>query len=212
MRMDRFDTCLSFTLGWERDRRDPTPRLDAVGPDVTDHPADPGGLTNDGVTQALFDEFLASKGLGTRSVRTMTPFERNAIYRGRWDAVRGDYLGPGADLAVFDYAVNSGPRQAVKDLQRAVSELGGAAVVDGVFGPKTLAAVAGLQAPLSLGMAVCRRRRKLIEKIVAARPELAVFRAGWERRISAVEKAVREIALDSQAMSVAKGTREGWIK
>jgi len=184
--MNRFDTCLLFTLQWERDADDPPPRIGEVGPDTTNHPDDPGGLTNDGVTQGVYDEFRRSMKMGHRSVSLMRVEERNAIYRRRWDAVHAGECGEPLDLALFDYATNSGTFQATKDLQRVLG-----AVPDGVFGPKTLAALAGTRGAASnLAHALCARRRLLVEKAILRAPSLVVFRRGWLRRIEAVEKAL----------------------
>ena len=73
------------------------------------HPADPGGATNKGVTQAVYDDWRAARGLMKQSVRLIAPPEVSAIYRKQyWDAVSGDKLPSGLDYAVFDFAVNSG--------------------------------------------------------------------------------------------------------
>jgi len=99
-------------------------------------PRDPGGATNRGVTQRVYDAFRVRRSLETRSVREITDIEVEAIYRAQyWNAVRGDDLPAGLDYAVFDGAVNSGPAQAVKWLQRALG-----VKVDGNLGEATLAA------------------------------------------------------------------------
>ena len=74
----------------------------------------------------------------TRSRRSAST-ETGAIYRARyWDAVAGDELPEGLDLAVFDFAVNSGPVRAVAYLQAALG-----VAQDGIVGPVTLGAVDG---------------------------------------------------------------------
>ncbi|MDP3495272.1 MAG: glycosyl hydrolase 108 family protein [Hyphomonadaceae bacterium] len=88
---------------------------------ISDRPlsADPGGLTNKGVTQATYDKWRAKKDLPPQSVRKLTVAEYTDLYRTEfWDEIKGDTLPSGIDLAVFDYAVNSGPSRAAKDLQR----------------------------------------------------------------------------------------------
>jgi lysozyme family protein len=101
------------------------------------HPKDPGGATNKGVTQAVYDAWRVQHAQPKRSVRSITDEEVAAIYRRKyWDAVKGDDLPVGVDMAVFDFAVNSGVSRAVKYLQQIVG-----VQADGVMGPKTLAAV-----------------------------------------------------------------------
>lgn len=52
-----------------------------------------------------------------------------------WRVIRGGDLPAGLDLAVMDFAVHSGPARAARTLQRVVG-----AGVDGIIGPRTLAA------------------------------------------------------------------------
>src|SRR5690554_3243462 len=86
-----------------------------------DHPDDPGGATNKGITQRVYDAWRTSRGRHPRSVAAIRDEEVRAIYREQyWDAVRGDDLPAGIDYCTFDAAVNSGPAQAARWLQRAV--------------------------------------------------------------------------------------------
>src|SRR4051812_20123609 len=85
---------------------------------VSDRPlsADPGGLTNHGVTQKVYDAYRASLGQPLQSVKRITNAEVTAIYQEQfWTPIRGDDLPSGVDWAVFDFAVNSGPGRAVKE-------------------------------------------------------------------------------------------------
>jgi lysozyme family protein len=82
------------------------------------HPRDPGGATNKGVTQNTYNSWRKRQGLPAQSVKNITQAEVESIYRrDYWDAVRGDDLPSGVDLATFDYAVNSGVGRAVRSLQ-----------------------------------------------------------------------------------------------
>ena len=106
------------------------------------HPDDPGGATNFGVTQRVYDGFRRGIGEPTRSVRHITEVEVDMIYQQQyWATVKGDLLPSGLDLTVYDFAVNSGPGRSVKFLQR---ELG--VTDDGVIGNVTLSAVSALDA------------------------------------------------------------------
>ena len=105
-------------------------------------PKDPGGRTNQGVTQRTYDAWRRSQGLPTRDVYLMADAERDAIYKGEyWTPVRGDDLPVGLDFCVFDAAVNSGVGQAGVWLQNALGDHY-AGTVDGVIGAKTMQAVA----------------------------------------------------------------------
>jgi lysozyme family protein len=144
------------------------------------HPADPGGETNFGVTKAVYDAYRARKNLKARSVKAITKAESAEIYRAQyWDAVRGDQLPAGVDYAVFDYAVNSGPGRAVKDLQRALG-----CMVDGVVGVATLAAVADADDARLIGD-LCDRRLAFLKKLRTWK----TFGKGWGRRVSGVRQA-----------------------
>lgn len=58
---------------------------------LVDHPKDPGGRTNRGVTQRVYDAFRRRKSSPTRAVDHITDAEVKDIYRRQyWDAIRGD--------------------------------------------------------------------------------------------------------------------------
>lgn len=108
----------------------------------TNHPQDPGGATNYGVLQRVYDSWRRSKGLIPRSVKLIEMDEVRAIYKENyWDLVKGDKLPIGIDYLVFDACINSGPHQAVLWLQRAINALHDAnrlLTVDGSIGAMTL--------------------------------------------------------------------------
>lgn len=142
-----------------------------------DHPADPGGATNMGITRASLADWRG-KPVSKDDVRSLSRVEAGAIYRARyWDAVRGDELPSGVDLAVFDLGVNSGPSRAIRLLQRAVG-----VAEDGRLGPLTLAASHRADAA-RLVASLCGLRRDFLR----AMPTFAVFGRGWMARIDALE-------------------------
>jgi lysozyme family protein len=103
---------------------------------------DPGGPTKLGVIQSEYDAYRRHRSLPARSVRYIEMPEVEEIYKFQyWDRVRGDELPSGVDYIVFDDAVNTGPRQAIKNLQRALNKLGNELVVDGVLGLLTMTAI-----------------------------------------------------------------------
>ena len=80
-----------------------------------DHPKDPGGATNRGITQRTYDAFRRSRSETPRDVRAIEEAEVRQIYREQYaDAVWFDRLPSGLDYALFDFAVTSGPARAVK--------------------------------------------------------------------------------------------------
>lgn len=77
------------------------------------HPRDPGGPTNFGVTKAVYDAYRKQKGAKPQSVKHISMEEVRTIYRKQyWDAIGADDLARGYDYALFDIAVNSGPKRA----------------------------------------------------------------------------------------------------
>ena len=74
-----------------------------------DHPRDPGGATNLGITLDTLSSWLGR--VATKAdVLALKVSDVGPIYRRRyWDTIEGDELPDGLDYAVFDFAVNSGP-------------------------------------------------------------------------------------------------------
>ena len=104
---ENFPACMAIVKKWEG------------GND--DDPRDPGGRTSRGVIQREYDRYRQAKGQPTRDVWTMADAERDEIFKaGYWDVVSADQLPAGIDLVTFDPAINSGPAQGVKWLQRAL--------------------------------------------------------------------------------------------
>jgi len=146
---------------------------------VSDRPLrdDPGGLTALGVTQAVYDQWRSLKGLPAKSVREITRQEAVAIAKANyWNPIQGDKLPSGVDFAVFDYAFNSGPAQAVKDLQRALS-----VVPDGIVGLATLEALAIADTEAVVN-GVCDRRLAFMKKLKNWRANAN----GWASRVAHV--------------------------
>ena len=141
----------------------------------SDHPADPGGKTRFGITEAVARE------VGYRGDMRELPIDlAERIYKSRyWDAVRADELPEAVRYAVFDAAVNSGPRQAIRWLQRAVGVRD-----DGIIGPVTLAAVRAADHERLFRRILAQRLRFMTEL-----PNWAAFGRGWARRIAGLLEA-----------------------
>jgi len=170
--VNRFDACLAAVTKLEGG--------------TSNHPADKGGLTMAGVTQATYDAYRRRKGLPPRPVTQSTRTERADIYRSQyWTPVRGDALPPPLDLVIFDMAVNSGPERAIKTLQRVLG-----VTPDGVFGNQTLRA---LQEDAAAGQVdhlvsqVLELREEFYRGIVARDASQKVFLAGWLNRLDDLE-------------------------
>lgn len=114
-----FDKCMTMLLAHEGG--------------YVNHPSDPGGMTNLGVTKRTYDEYHGTD-IDEEGMRQLTKADVEPIYRRNyWNRCRCQDLPSGVDWAVFDLAVNSGTGRAAKLLQRAVET-----TEDGSIGPLTL--------------------------------------------------------------------------
>jgi lysozyme family protein len=149
------------------------------------HPADPGGATMKGVTQAVYDAYRRRGGEALRSVRMITNVELQAIYRDQyWRTIHADEMPEGVDYCLFDYAVNSGAGRAVKDLQRALG-----CKVDGVVGMGTLSALAAAD-DARLVNDVCDRRLRFLKSLRTWK----IFGKGWAGRVAGVRASALAMA------------------
>ncbi len=155
-----------------------------------DHKDDPGGRTNKGVTQNTYNKWRAKKGLLAEDVLNITVQEVHAIYlEDYWKAVVQNWYPDNLAIALFDSAVNMGPRRAVSMLQHAINEVrtGPNIAVDGAAGKNTYAALrdcitAGAQEALL--QAYIKTRQGVYHRIVNNRPRSAVFLDGWMNRLN----------------------------
>ena len=100
------------------------------------HPKDPGGLTNMGVTKRVYAEWVGHE-VSEQDMRALAEDDVRPIYKKNyWDRIKGDKLPSGLDLCVFDFGVNAGTGRAAKYLQKMIDT-----TVDGGIGPNTLKAV-----------------------------------------------------------------------
>lgn len=148
-----------------------------------DHPRDPGGATNQGVTLQTFRRFFGpSKTVD--DLRGITSEQLAHVYRsGYWDKCRCDQLPGGVDYAVFDVAVNSGPGRAAKFVQAAVD-----ANQDGVIEGNTLELV-DTQDAAQIINAICDKRLAFLQGLGT----FDVFGKGWTKRVAEVRSKALEM-------------------
>ena len=143
------------------------------------HPSDPGGMTNLGVTKKAWEAYVGRQ-VDEAEMRGLTPEIVAPFYKARyWNPCKCDELPLGVDYAIFDFAVNAGVSRASKTMQ---SALGTAA--DGIVGPATL------------GVAINADPDEFLEKFSAAKeqfyrnlPTFEHFGKGWLRRVAEVKNA-----------------------
>lgn len=156
----------------------------------TNHPSDPGGPTNFGITIHDYRRYINSSGTAN-DVRDMQFADAAKIYRARyWDALRCDELPAGLDYAVFDYGVNSGTGRAGKVMARLAGQQSGATVTD--------ALVVAIRASGSTALIarLCDERIAFLKSLKT----WPVFGAGWGRRVSEVRR---------DALAMAQGSMKG---
>ena len=143
------------------------------------HPKDPGGMTNLGVTARTWEDWVGHVP-SEKEMRELTPEKVAPLYKRKfWDAIKGNDLPSGVDYCVFDCAVNSGPGRAAKILQEAVG-----AKPDGAIGPATLAAVKAAD-PVELIAKYADKRLQFWQSL----PTFDTFGKGWTRRGNEVKEA-----------------------
>ena len=151
----------------------------------TNHPSDPGGPTNFGITIADYRRY-AKRNATADDVRAMGIGEAKAIYKSRyWMAQSCDALPPGLDYTIFDYGVNSGVARSGKVLRRILGlPSNTAAITDEV-----LRAVAERDLRTLIG-AVNDERLAFLKGLKT----WPVFGAGWARRVAEVRAAALRMA------------------
>lgn len=141
------------------------------------HPKDPGGMTNLGVTKRTWEAYVGHE-VDEAAMRALGPEDVAPLYKKNyWDRIKADSLPKGLDYCVFDCAVNSGPSQAVKFIQRALDT-----TVDGVIGPLTIAA-AEQRDPAELIEQFCEERLHFMQSLST----WSTFGKGWQRRVEEVK-------------------------
>jgi lysozyme family protein len=145
------------------------------------HPSDPGGMTNLGVTARVWEEWVGHP-VDEKQMRALTPETVAPLYKKKyWDACHADDLVSGLDYCVFDVAVNSGPGRAVKFLQSVVG-----ATPDGGYGSITAALVKKAQEEdaARLVSVYCAKRLEFLQSLKT----FETFGKGWSRRVAEVKE------------------------
>jgi lysozyme family protein len=143
----------------------------------TNHPSDPGGPTNFGITIHDYRKYVKPNATAA-DVRAMKLDEAKGIYRTKyWDALRCDELPAGVDCSVFDYGVNSGIGRSGRVLRRVV----GLPDTTHVVTDDILQAV-DRRNPKALATAINDERLRFLKSLKT----WPVFGAGWGRRVAEV--------------------------
>lgn len=165
----------------------------------TNHPSDPGGPTNWGITIHDARRFW-KRDATAADVKAMPREVACRIYKSKyWDALRCDDLPSGVDYCVFDYGVNSGIGRSGKVLRRAL------AMSDKTSGvTDDVVAAANRADSRKLIAAVCGERLAFLMSLKTWR----VFGVGWGRRVVGVRAAALAMASSDRAIEVPLGHDE----
>jgi len=151
---DNFDECLKMLLHHEGG--------------YVNHPKDPGGETNLGVTKRVYEKWGGTKDMKDLTVEDVAPIYKKEY----WDKCKCDDLESGVDWAVFDWAVNSGTGRAAKAIQKICG-----AAQDGAIGPKTLALIGTQNTQY-----VIEEFGKIRQDFYESLKTFDTFGKGWTRR------------------------------
>lgn len=137
-----FNKAMKFVLRWEGG--------------YVNHPNDPGGATNKGVTQAVYDQYRKNKKLQVQTVKNITDAEVYDIYRRQYfDPISAGLDSEDLIICAMDFAVNSGVSRSKKYLLLTKD-------------------------PIKFN----DNREIYYKKIVANNPKLSVFLKGWMNRLN----------------------------
>lgn len=163
---DMFRIALKFTLKWEGG--------------LSDDPLDPGGRTNRGITQRVYDGYRNNKALPLRDVKNIDESELLEIYREKyWKPSKADTMIELLAIVQFDTAVNFGVSGAVMFLQEALGFTG--RDVDGDYGPKTETALKSANNK-ETAFKIVEGRIAYRYKRVHEKPSQERFLQGWLNR------------------------------
>jgi hypothetical protein len=166
---DNFDACVAITL------------VEEGGYCVDD-----GGPTNFGVTHATLAAWRSESDCSPEEVKALTKREAAEIYRAKyWIPAGCPSLPHGVDLAVFDFAVNSGVSRSIKELQKVVGVKD-----DSSLGPVTLGALHAIS-PAELINRVCADRLEFLQGL---EKEWPLYGKGWAKRIEQIRQEALKMA------------------
>jgi lysozyme family protein len=154
-----------------------------------DDPFDPGGRTNKGIIQSVYNAYRQSKNLQPADVFNITDQEVSDIYfNWYWKPAQCDIMVLPLAVVQFDTAVNFGVGGAVQFLQEALG-----LPADGAFGPQTLGAFQANNSK-ALALKVIDGRIAYRHLRVAQAPSQRRFLQGWLNRDNALKRFIQPLS------------------
>jgi len=148
-------------------------------------PADRGGPTKYGITQKTLSDYLGRQA-SIEDVKNITKETAREIYERHYlTGPRINTLPSPIQEQILDIGVNSGPKTAIKMLQRVLNAAGfGPVTVDGVIGPMTrnVTETALQKMGPYLSNAIVDHRIQFYEHLAERHPSDKKFLKGWKRR------------------------------
>ncbi len=136
------------------------------------HPNDPGGLTNMGITQRDYPNL---------NIKKLTRKQADDIfYNDYWKRSYAENLPFPAYISYFDSVVNTGLSRANRILQKSAG-----VEQDGVIGPMTIEAVSKVN-PQVLNNNIIKNRQNFYVNLAARNEKFRSFIKGWTRRSKAL--------------------------
>ena len=143
------------------------------------HPKDPGGETNLGVTKRVYEDFG-----GTKDMKDLVREDVEPIYKKNyWDRMKCDDVPAGLDLCLFDFGVNAGTGRSAKYLQRMIGT-----VADGGIGRNTLRALGNYIEEVGTEGAIKNFQSKR-QEYYESLSTFETFGRGWTRRVDETTQA-----------------------
>lgn len=148
-----------------------------------DHPDDPGGATNFGITLGTYRKWARRHDRPEPGVDDLkaipAPRVAEIYYHDYWCACHGPDLPTHLAFGVFDMGVNAGPARAIRLLQQALG-----VTVDGAIGPRTLEAVDARRSDPACFDDYTARRLTYYGRLST----FSTFGLGWARRTIACHR------------------------
>lgn len=160
------------------------------------HPKDPGGATNYGVSLRWLKSLSNADGdidrdgdIDVDDIRALTAEQAAELFKAEfWDKYHLEDFPQGVATVYYDTIVNTGAMQATKIMQRGCNAATGSRLsVDGRLGPLTRSALKN-ETP-ALISACIREREQFYRNLAHNKPSTySVFLTGWLNRTEALRK------------------------
>lgn len=151
------------------------------------HPADPGGMTNLGVTKKNWDTYIGRVST-LQEFKALKKEDVAPFYKKKyWDLMFCNDLPSGVDLCVFDFGLNAGPSRGTKYLQKALG-----IKEDGDIGPGTHKAMDSYIEDHGVE-ALVRRYQDLRAQYYKGLKTFPTFGKGWLRRVQETTESALKI-------------------